>query len=355
MKAKAATLIKADNVIRIKPTDTLSFALGKLGSAHDAAFVFSEDQWDFLGLINPYFCLIKSSLPANTKVEHCLFHPPKIRSDYPIAKVAQLMIESKVHYLPVFDQQDHFLGIISARRMLSALRDDQSLNLKIKDVLNAKKLPLITIYEDDTIATALNLFKQYKISKLVVISQDKKLRGVLSYYDLISFLMAPKVKEQRGEKSGSKINLNFQKVKNYEKTLVLTLHRENTLRDALDLIVEKKIGSIVIVDETRQPQGIITSRDFLKILAHGTVNKKINVATKNLSSENRKTVSVFFNSLAKRLKKLPDVIRAHLFIQEEKRGNLFKVVLSLFPKRGEARVIKKEGKDLKKILRDIKK
>jgi CBS domain-containing protein len=53
--------------------------------------------------------------------------------------VAQLMIESKVHYLPVFDEQEKFSGIISARRMLSVLKGSPAFKVKIKDVLSAKK------------------------------------------------------------------------------------------------------------------------------------------------------------------------------------------------------------------------
>ncbi|MCL4374277.1 CBS domain-containing protein [Patescibacteria group bacterium] len=354
MKTKTVSLIKTDNIIRIAPTETLSAALSKLKSSHDAAFVFADDRRDPLGLINPYYCLIKSSFPANTKVEHCLFHPPRVFSYYPVAKVAQLMTGSKIHYLPVFDRQVNFLGIITARRMLASLRGDPALHLSLKQVLNGKKLPLITVFEDDTIATALNLFKHYKISKLVVVSSDKKLKGMLTYYDLISFLMAPKSKEQWGEKSGAKVNLHLQKVKNYQKSLVLTLNQEDTMEDVLNLIIEKQIGSVVVVDRDRRPLGIITSRDFLKILTQGAPTKKIDVATKNLSQEHQQTVNLFFHTMTRRLRKIPEVIRARLFIQEEKQGGLFRVVLSLFPKKGAVHVIKKEGKDLKKVLQDIK-
>jgi len=356
MQTKTSTLIKTENIIKIGSEETLVSALSKLGSAHDAAFVFTgTKQEEFLGLINPYFCLIRSSLPANTKVSHCVFHPPKLYVNFPIAKVARLMNDSKVHYLPVFDKLNRFLGIISARRMLAALQSEPIFKIKIKEVLKAKRLGLVTVFEDDTIATAVNLFKQYRISKLVVVNHEKKLRGVLSYYDLISFLMMPREKEQRGERRGGKVNLNFQKVKNFAKTLVLTLSPENMLYEALQMIIEKKIGSVVIVDNLRHPIGIITSRDFLSLLARSHDDKKIDVSTKNLSQSNHKAVGNFFNYLRQNIKKLPDTVKARLFVQEEKGGNLFKVVLSLFPKKGRPVVIKREGKDLNKVLGEIKK
>ena len=111
-------IIKTEGIIKISPEESLSSAVSKLRTSHDAAFVFN-DKKKFLGLINPYYCLFKSSYPGNAKAEHCLYHPPKVRIDYSIAKVAGLFIESKIHYLPVFDLQDRFIGIISARHLLA--------------------------------------------------------------------------------------------------------------------------------------------------------------------------------------------------------------------------------------------
>ena len=104
-------IIKTGRIIKISPEETISHAFSQMRTSHDAAFVF-DGKDNFLGLINPYYALIKSSYPGNAKVKHCLYHPPKLKINSSINKVAQLFIESKIHYLPVFDDQDRFLGII---------------------------------------------------------------------------------------------------------------------------------------------------------------------------------------------------------------------------------------------------
>jgi len=256
-------IIKTDNIIRISPHENLSSALSKLKTSHDSAFLFDE-QNKLLGLINPYYCLIKSSYPGNAKVEHCLYHPQKIYIDYSLGKTADLFIQSKVHYLPVFDRQEQFKGIVSARHLLSQFKSLPLFKITIKEILKKKNPTLSVILEDEVVGRAVNLFKLTKHSKLIVVNKDGRLKGILSYYDLISYLVSPKKTERRGEREGNKTNFYHHKVKNFAKSFVLTLTPDNTLEQVIHLILEKRIGSVVIVDEKRHPIGIITTRDLLR-------------------------------------------------------------------------------------------
>jgi acetoin utilization protein AcuB len=257
------SIIKRNNIIKVDPDANLANALSRLSTSHDAAFVFDEKN-KFIGVINPYYCLIRSSYPGNAKVEHCLHHPPKIYNDYSLPKVTSLLIESKIHYLPVFDRKENFMGIISARRILSSLKDFPAFKKTIKDALRFRRKPLTAVYEDETVAQALSIFKSTKLSKLVVLNRDMKLKGILSYYDLISFLIQPKNHEGKMERVGNKIHLFNQHVRNYMKTYVLSLKDSNLISEAFNLIINKKIGSVVIVDEERHPVGIVTTRDLLR-------------------------------------------------------------------------------------------
>ncbi|OGK13093.1 hypothetical protein A3C98_00530 [Candidatus Roizmanbacteria bacterium RIFCSPHIGHO2_02_FULL_37_15] len=347
-------IIKTEGIIKISPEESLSSAVSKLRTSHDAAFVFN-DKKKFLGLINPYYCLFKSSYPGNAKAEHCLYHPPKVRIDYSIAKVAGLFIESKIHYLPVFDLQDRFIGIISARHLLANYLGSAWFDIPIKDILKIKNKPLTTIYEEDTVSSAISAFKQTKVSKLIILNKDLKLRGILSYYDLIAYLVSPRNSQHRGEREGNHTSFNHLKIKNFAKTYTLTLSPDDSAQKALDLILNKKIGSVVIVDAERHPIGIITTKDFLRLLMRNGNGKKVEFISKNLSQQSRQIVGGFFNYLSFLIKKIPEITKARLFVKEEKRGRLFKVALSLITKKGNPQVIKKEGKNLVKVLREVKK
>lgn len=351
---KVSDLLKTTNIIKVHPHETLSSAISKLSSSHDAAFVFSMEN-NYMGIVNPYYSLIKSSSPANARIEHCLFHASKLHLNDSIQRAAQLMNESKVHYLPVMDSHEQFVGIVSARRILSVLKDNDIFNVKISEVLRAKRFPLITVANTDFVSTAVNELKKYKVSKLVVINKEMKLCGVLSYYDLISFLILPKKNERKGERKGNKISLNHQRVSNFSKNFILTLTAEKSIQEALKLIIDKKIGSIVVVDNERHPVGIITTKDMLSLLAKNGKKDMLEIISHDVSKENRQIIGGFFNQFNTWVNKIPGIVRARLFIKEVKNGQLFKVSFSLFPKKGEPKVIKQEGKNLVKILKKIKK
>lgn len=345
--------LKTDNIITIGPNESLSHALGKLGSSHDAAFVFNDEK-KLMGVINPYHCLIKSSNPGNAKVEHCLFHPPKITGNPPVSTIARLMRESKVHYLPAFDNNNKFVGIVSARKLLSKYQNAPLFNAKIKDVIKSKKQPLVTIYEDDLISHAFNTFKTRKISKLVVIDKNMKLRGVLSYYDIINFLMTPRVKEGRGDRIGTRSKFTSHAVRNFAKTYTLTIDGEHTMRDGLRLILDKQIGSVIVVDSQNHPYGIITTQDFLNLMVSRRPEVKIEFISKNLSTQSLQIVGGFLNTLGNGVRRVPGVVAARLLVKEEKGGGVFRAALSLIPKVGNPRVIVREGKNLFEVLRRIR-
>lgn len=352
---KLRDIIKTTNIIKISPDINLSSSLSKLSTSHDAGFVFTDGD-EYLGVINPYYCLIKSSFPGNAKTEHCVFHAPKIKINFPITKVAQLLTESKIHYLPVFDENDKFIGIISARRLLAQFAHSDIFKIHISEYLKYKNKPIITIFEEDIISTALNIFKQTRVSKLIVINKDMKLRGILSYFDLISYLVSPKNSQHRGEREGNRVNFYNLKVKNFAKTYVLTLTSNYLIIDALKNILEKRIGSVVIVDKDRHPIGIITTKDLLTLIIRKAPDKNVEIISKNLSRHSRQVLGGFFNTLTIWLKKLPNLSKAKLFVKEEKKdneNNIVKVVLSLIPKKGPPKIIKKEGHNLLQVLSPI--
>lgn len=256
-------ILKENDIIRVSSEDHLSKVLSKLSTSHDAAFVFNDED-KYMGIVSPYFTMIKSSLPANTKVQHCLTHTAKIYLNYPLSKVCELFIQSKIHYLPVFDKEDKFLGIISARRILSYFKDLSIFKIKVEEIIKKRWKGLITVFEDDTITQAIHLFKTNKISKLIVINHERKLKGVLSYYDLIKLMVSPKYSSHHGERVNEKVSFYNYRVKNFAKNYVLTLSKEKHLIEVINLIVNKKIGSVIVVDKERRPLGIITTRDILR-------------------------------------------------------------------------------------------
>lgn len=262
-KISASQLLKTDNILTVNPNASLSQALARLRSSHDAVFVVQGDK--VLGLISPYHALFHANTPAQTKVKHCLFSPPKLRPHTKLPEIARQMIESKVYYLPVFDEGDHWLGIVTKGRVLETLRKNPQPEAVFASLFKPKRLTTVT--ETTTLGEARNLMKASGVSRLIVANGTGVLRGLLTRHDLRTAFSSPESSQNFLSRDGDKIKASRQEIRPYIKKHVITARHNDSFSKILALLIESNIGSVVLVNPKYQPTDIISVRDILKVIA----------------------------------------------------------------------------------------
>lgn len=95
-----------------------------------------------------------------------------------------MMKEYKIGGIPVVDENQKLLGIITNRDLRFEKRNDRP----VSEVMTKENL--ITTAEDTSLATAEDILQEHKIEKLPVVDKDNKLIGLITYRDII------KVKER---------------------------------------------------------------------------------------------------------------------------------------------------------------
>ncbi|MGO9014823.1 MAG: CBS domain-containing protein [Dissulfurispiraceae bacterium] len=117
-----------------------------------------------------------------------------IGPDDGVLEAKRKMEENNVRHLPVVDEYNKVVGIISDRDIRSAmpsvfsksgedLKEIQQMSaLKVRDVMHKK---VITISPMDTLEDALLLLQKSNKGALPVVDQDGKLTGIISTRDLI--------------------------------------------------------------------------------------------------------------------------------------------------------------------------
>ena len=234
----AADLLKTDGVLTAKPDDSLASALAQMHSSHDAVFVTEKNQ--LLGAISPYHVLYRSHFPAATKVKNCLFLAPKLKPDTKTETIARLMLEAKVYFLPVVTDKGKWLGVVSYRRLLRQLTG-----------FKVKPKPLVKIKDNITISQARNLMKSSGVSRLIVVTGNDRLSGILTRYDLSKSLGLPPSAP----------------VKTYIKHGVATFRQTDNPVTVLNQMLDKRIGSMIMINQNYQPIGLLSVRDCLAALA----------------------------------------------------------------------------------------
>ncbi|MFA6005978.1 MAG: CBS domain-containing protein [Patescibacteria group bacterium] len=266
----AATILKQDGVIYAQAENTIGEVSGKFKSSHDAAFIVDENQ-KLLGSVTPHHLFIKRTYPVSTKLKNCLFHPSKISLDTPLEEVARLMLESKVHYLPVVDDTGTMVGIVTARRLLRTALGFTSSKHSVSEIV-AKKAYLETVNETSSLEEAIRYFERSKRMKLVVVNKANHLVGVLPFFDLIPLLMQPKDrKEKSGFYDAKKDNSLFKKyrVTNFMKKETIQVTLTTTFQTVINNILDRSIGSIMVMKDKFSPENIITTSDLLRYFYQG--------------------------------------------------------------------------------------
>lgn len=238
MALTAQELLKTDNLLTAKPDSSLASALAQIHSSHDAVFVPVKGR--LLGVVSPYYVLYRSYFPATTKVKNCLFSPPKLKPETKIDKIARLMLEAKVYFLPVITAKGKWLGVVSYRRLLRHLTG-----------FKVKPKPLVKIKNNLTISQARNLMKSSGVSRLIVVTGSDRLSGILTRYDLSKALGLPPSTPAKA----------------YIKHDVATFKPTDNIDSAIKLMLDKKIGSLVMIGQNYQPIGLLSVRDCLAALA----------------------------------------------------------------------------------------
>lgn len=130
-------------------------------------------------------------------------------------------------------------------------------SIKVFDVMSRDPL---TVSPSDTVGKAEELMYENHYRQLPVV-ENKQLIGIVSDRDIRSFLAQPSFVEP--EKRARALRT---KVNEIMTAKPLTVSPEDDLREAVELLIEEKIGGIPVVDETEGLVGIVTYVDVLRFL-----------------------------------------------------------------------------------------
>lgn len=98
--------------------------------------------------------------------------------DMTVGEAISIMKTHDIHGLPIVDNRNKLIGIVTWRDVRYS-----NPNLKVRDVMTPKE-KLIVATEEITIEDAKKLMQEHKIEKLPIISDDWKLRGLMTIKDL---------------------------------------------------------------------------------------------------------------------------------------------------------------------------
>jgi IMP dehydrogenase len=108
-----------------------------------------------------------------------ILDPITLNGKSTLGDAAQIMREFKIGGIPVVDSSGKLAGIITNRD----LRFQKDLSIPVVDIMTHEKL--ITAGEGISLEEAEEIFMEHKIEKLPIVDSEGKLRGLITYRDIL--------------------------------------------------------------------------------------------------------------------------------------------------------------------------
>ena len=107
-----------------------------------------------------------------------IYDPVTIRRGSSVGQALDIMAEYHIGGIPVVDEDNHLVGIVTNRD----LRFERRLDRPVDDVMSKENL--VTTHQQTDLAAAAQILQENKIEKLPVVDKDNRLVGLITYKDI---------------------------------------------------------------------------------------------------------------------------------------------------------------------------
>ena len=121
---------------------------------------------------------------------------------------------------------------------------------------------VLSLSGDDKVSKAWKIFIERRFRHLPIVSKDNKVVGILSDRDFIS-----KPNSHLGAVTAL-IPESDVLISGVMKTNIITAHPETEIRLIAKVMIERKIGSMPLIDESGKLVGILTRTDILRAVVN---------------------------------------------------------------------------------------
>ena len=121
------------------------------------------------------------------QVESYMSHAPiTIRDDTDYWKVSEIMREKDLHHIPVINQDETGVGILTLRDLKMAAMHFGGAQVEVSEVMHS---PVVTVAPGQALADAARIMIDNRIGGLPVLDDDGKIVGILTDTDLLRALV----------------------------------------------------------------------------------------------------------------------------------------------------------------------
>lgn len=202
----------------------------------------------------------RSTLPTS-KARHLVQKTPEVPPTFELAVAAETFLSSGTRALPV-TEKGKLVGIVSRSDVVRALAQCEEIEgMTVAEVMTPQPQ---CVAAKETVAQARTVMAGLGERAVPVVDGERKLVGVVGLKDLADLFARPKEKEGKHGRASNKdpVDILIESIMRPP----VTVEPGAKLAKALEMMAAKRI-STVIVEEEREPLGILTTADVVEIAA----------------------------------------------------------------------------------------
>lgn len=293
----------------VSETTPISKVVGILKN-EDAYEVFTQDR-KRVGMIM-IRDILKTGNVANEKAESLVSLVPNLPARAPLAEAARLMMQNRIRALPIVEGKK-LLGALLATSIIQAIPSSILENYRAQHIMTPSPTSLT---ENDKVSKARSLMLRRRIDHLPIIV-GQKLRGMLTSSRIVFDLFH----RTEGVQTDSMVDSIQRRLEVPIKGLMdnnpLTSAPSDRIADILKRMLNMK-ATYCVITQFDEVHGIVTYRDFMKLIAEEVVTADIPVYIVGLPEdpfEAEQTRTKFIRSIETLKRTIPKIEEARAVIR----------------------------------------
>lgn len=238
--------------------------------------------------------------------------PATVRPETPLSQVVELLVWRLYRSLPVVDDDQHVVGIVTNSDLVA--RGGLSLRTELLHTLETGALQselarlnerggsakdvmtqhVVTVNTQASLNEAAHTMAMRALKRFPVVDENQRLVGIISRVDVLRTLALHPVSETENSAAMAEVTLESP-VANIMNRQAPSVRANASLSDVLESVVSTRLNRTVVVDEEKRPLGVITDAELMRRLDPQQRSSIINVLMRHipfvgLSAEERETL-----------------------------------------------------------------